>query len=115
MADRLRLIVAVLIFALGIAAFYYLDNQPDFVRALIVLGAAGVGAAIGYQTEPGKRLWEFAKASRTELRKVVWPSNKETMQVTLVVFAMVVLIALFLWIVDWGLLKIMQALTGQRA
>jgi preprotein translocase subunit SecE len=114
MADKIKIAIALLVLVAGIAGFYYFGDQPAIVRVLMVLGGAAVAIAVGYPTAPGRSLWEFAKASRSELRKVVWPSNKETMQVTLVVVAMVVLVALFLWVVDWGLLKIMTALTGQR-
>jgi len=114
MADKIKIAVALLFLVAGVAGFYYFGDQPTIVRVLIVLGGAAVAVVVGLPTAPGRQLWEFTKASRSELRKVVWPSNKETMQVTLVVFGMVVLIALFLWIVDWGLLKAMQALTGHK-
>lgn len=115
MTDKLKLAAAVLIFAVGVGAFYYLGEQPDFVRLVTILVAAGISVAVAMQTAAGRNAWEFAKGARAELRKVVWPAPKETMQVTLVVFAMVVLIAVFLWFVDWGLLKIVQALTGPRS
>ena len=115
MADKIKFVLAALILASGVVAFYYYNDQPDYARVLMVLGAAAVAVAVGYATEPGRNLAEFAKAARGELRKVVWPSNKETVQVTLVVFAMVVAIALFLWAVDWGLLRIVRALTGRGA
>jgi preprotein translocase subunit SecE len=114
-ADRLKLAGAVLILALGIAAFYYLGERPDWMRVLMVLAAAGVGAAVAAQTAAGRAALEFAKGSRQELRKVVWPTQKETMQMTLVVFGMVVLVALFLWAVDWGLLKAVRLLTRPGA
>ena len=115
MADRFKITAAVLILLAGIAGFYYYGDQPAYLRVLMVLAAALVAMAVGYQTEPGRKLWEFVKGARAEMRKVVWPSNKETVQVTLIVFAMVFAIALFLWAVDWGLLQGMQALTGRRA
>ncbi len=115
MADNIKIALAVLVLAAGIGGFYYFGEQPAFVRVLVVLGAAAVAIAIGYPTSAGRSLWEFIKAARGELRKVVWPSSKETVQVTLVVVAMVVVIALFLWVVDWGLLKIMRTLTGRGA
>ena len=58
---------------------------------MIATGALAI--AVFYQTAAGKATWEFIKAARGEMRKVVWPNNKETIQVTLVVFAMVVLVA----------------------
>ena len=115
MNDKLKLTLAVLIVAVGIGGFYYFGDQPTIVRLASILVAMGIAVAVAMQSVTGRAAWEFAKGSRAELRKVVWPSNKETMQVTLVVFGMVVLIAIFLWIVDWGLLKIVRALSGHGA
>jgi preprotein translocase subunit SecE len=44
---------------------------------------------------------------------VVWPTRKETLQTTGVVFAFMVLMALFLWVVDTGLLWFVKKLLGQ--
>jgi preprotein translocase subunit SecE len=46
------------------------------------------------------------------LRKVVWPARKETMQVTLIVFVMVILVAVYMWVIDWGLHKIVRSVMG---
>ena len=113
-ADRLKLILAVLIVVIGIGAFYYFDTKSDWIRYLILLGAFAAAVVVAATTIPGKAAWEFAVDARMELRKVVWPTRKETVQMTLVVIAMVIVVALFLWIVDWGLIKAVQALTGQR-
>ncbi|KPK72550.1 MAG: hypothetical protein AMJ84_03885 [Acidithiobacillales bacterium SM23_46] len=115
MADILKIFAAVLILAVGIGGFYYFGDKPDWLRVLMVLGAAALAALVALQTAMGRAAWEFSKVARQELRKVVWPTRKETMQVTLVVFGLVVLVALFLWIVDWGLLKMMRVLTGPGA
>jgi preprotein translocase subunit SecE len=105
----------VLIVVVGIGGFYYFVDKPELVRVLVLLASFGAAVAVALQTAPGRSAWEFAKASRMELRKVVWPSNKETMQMTLLVVVMVVLIALFLWFVDLGLLKGVKLLTGRGA
>jgi preprotein translocase subunit SecE len=115
MADKLKLLAAVLIFAIGVGGFYYFGDKPDYLRVAMVLVAAGIAVAVALQTTVGRAALEFAKGSRQEMRKVVWPERKEATQMTLVVFAMVVLVALFLWVIDWGLLKIVRALTGQGA
>ncbi len=96
----------------GIFGYYYLDMQPDLVRVSTVLGAAVVAAVIALQSAQGRAAWEFSKGARTELRKVVWPSRKETFQATVAVIAIVILVALFLWIVDWGLGEILRLLVG---
>jgi len=114
-ADKLKILAAVLILAVGIGGFYYFGDKPDWLRVLVVLGAAALAVLVALQTAIGRAAWEFAKVSRQELRKVVWPTRKETMQVTLVVFGLVVLVALFLWVVDWGLLKVMRVLTEPGA
>ena len=109
--DKVFLIAAVLVLGLGIGGFYYLGDQPDYIRLAIMLAAGVAAVLVALQSAQGRAAWEFAKGSRVELRKVVWPSNKETMQVTLVVFGLVVVIALFLWVVDWALAKAVLALT----
>jgi preprotein translocase subunit SecE len=114
-ADKIKLTAAVLILAIGIGGFYYLADQAMWARVLTVLIGAGLAMLVASQSASGKAFWEFAQGARTELRKVVWPTRKETIQVTLIVIAMVIMVAVFLWVVDWGLLKIVKALTGQRS
>jgi preprotein translocase subunit SecE len=107
MADKIKVVAALLIVVIGIAAFYFLGDKPGYVRLGVLLATIAVATAVFYQTAAGKATWEFTKGARQEMRKVVWPSQKETMQVTLIVFVMAVLVAIFLWVVDWGLSKIL--------
>ena len=111
-ADKLKLILAVLIVAGGIGGFYYFDDKPDLVQVAVILAAAVLAVIVAAQTEFGRSAWEFAKGARLELRKVVWPARKETMQVTLIVFVMVILVAVYMWVIDWGLHKIVRVVTG---
>jgi preprotein translocase subunit SecE len=112
MTDKLKLVIAVLIVVVGIGAFYYFGDKPGYVQLAILLVAGIATVIVFYQTAAGKETWEFVKGARQELRKVVWPAQKETMQVTFIVFVMAVLIALFLWAVDLGLHKIVKIVTG---
>ena len=112
MADKLKLLAAVLIVIIGTAAFYYLSDKPAYVSWPTFLGACVLAVVIFYQTTIGQATWEFVKGARQEVRKVVWPNQKETMQMTVVVFLMAVVVALFLWVVDWGLHKIAHAITS---
>ena len=114
-ADKIKLILAVLIVAIGIGGFYYFGNQSGLMRGLILLAAATGAIVVAALSAPGKATLEFSRESYRELQKVVWPTRKETLQMTLVVFVIVIVIALFLWIVDWGLLKAVKAITGQRS
>ncbi len=112
MTDKLKLLAAVLIVAIGIGGFYYFGDKPGYVQAGTLLVSSIAAIVVFYQTAVGKATWEFSKGARNELRKVVWPSQKETTQVTLIVFVMAVLMSVFLWIVDWGLHKVIKAITS---
>jgi preprotein translocase subunit SecE len=114
-ADRIKLVLAVLALVAGIGGYYFLGDKTLLVRVSVLLGLLAVAAVIFLQTESGRAVWEFAKEAQIELRKVVWPSRKETAQVTLMVVLMVIAVSIFLWLVDWGLLAAVKALTGQRS
>lgn len=111
MADKLKLLLAVLVLAAGIGAFYYYAEQTTLVRVIGLLLAGGVAIAIALQTEPGRKAWEFLLESRNEIRKVVWPTRKETLQTTLVVIIVVIIVAIILWLLDTFLLWAVRSLT----
>ena len=115
MADNIKLLAAGLLIAAGIAGFYLLSGMPTVVRVLSVL--AGLGAAVGvaWFTEPGRRFFAFSQDAVTEARKVVWPTRKETMQMTGVVILFVIVMALFLWMVDGSLTWLVHLLMGRSA
>jgi preprotein translocase subunit SecE len=77
-----------------------------------LLALVGVASFIAYQTAVGRTVWEFASSSKVEVRKVVWPSRQETMQTTLIVFVMVLIMGIVLWLFDMMLGAILKALTG---
>jgi preprotein translocase subunit SecE len=98
--DAAKLAAGVAVAAAGIAGFYLLANLPIWLRWIIVLAAFGAAVFVALQSHQGKSFWAFVQSSRVELRKVVWPNRQETWQVTLVVFAMVVILGLFFWGLD---------------
>jgi preprotein translocase subunit SecE len=112
MADTAKLIIAALVLALGIGAYYVLGDLSTLVRTLMVLGALIVSAIVALQAEKGRAAWAFVKDSRTEVRKVVWPTRRETVQTTLMVMATVVVVALLLWGLDSILGGIVNWLIG---
>jgi preprotein translocase subunit SecE len=103
MADKLKLLAAGLLIAAGIAGYYLLLDQPAVYRVLSVLLSLAAAAGVALQTEMGRQFYVFSQESVVEARKVVWPTRKETMQMTGVVVAFVVIMALFLWLVDGSL------------
>jgi preprotein translocase subunit SecE len=99
-ADRLKFALALAVVVAGIAGFYFLEEQPTVVRVGSVLAGLLVGAGVAYLSEPGRRFFAFSRDSWAETRRVVWPTRKETIQMTITVFVFVVVMAIFLWLVD---------------
>lgn len=92
--------IAVIIAVSGVFAFALLSEQPTAVRVGILLGSLIVGVVLGWFSAPGKEFAKYCKASYEELRRVVWPTRKETINTTGIVCAFVVVISFFLFIVD---------------
>jgi preprotein translocase subunit SecE len=114
MTDKIKLLAAGLLVAAGIAGFYFFSDMPLAVRVAMVLAGLVLGAVAALYTEPGRQFAVFARESRDEARKVVWPTRKETMQSTLAVMAFVVVMAIFMWVVDAGLLWAVKLVMGQE-
>ena len=112
MADKIKIAIAALIAVGGIVAFYALADRPTVIRLAALMGAWAVAIVLMWFTESGRTFLAFARESWEEAKRVVWPSRKETLQTTGVVFVFVFTMALFLWVVDTGLLWITQKLLG---
>ncbi len=102
-ADRAKMAVAILVFVGGLVAYYALDKQPGYVRVGVVLAGLALGVAIGWFSGPGQRFVAFGREAWAETRRVSWPTRKETVQTTMVVFAFVLAMSIFLWVVDKSL------------
>lgn len=92
-------VVAVLVAAAVVGNSYFAD-QSLLYRVLGIVAVSAVAGMVALQTAKGVAFWELVKGSRTEIRKVVWPSRQETVQTTLIVLAFVVVVALMLWGLD---------------
>jgi preprotein translocase subunit SecE len=99
-ADKAKLAGSVLLLLGAIVLFYYLGKQDLWVRVLALVAGLGAAVALFFTSESGKQLIAFGRDSVREVKKVVWPTRKEAGQMTLYVFAFVVVMALFLWITD---------------
>ena len=99
-ADKVKLAVAVVLVGAGVYAYYALTEVALVLRILAVVAGIAAGAAVAWFSEPGRRFFAFSLESWAEVKKVVWPTRKETIQTTAAVFAFVVVMAVFLWISD---------------
>ena len=113
MADKIKIAFAVVLMIAGIAAFYYLDQSPLIARVGAVIAGVVAAVVVFWTSVPGKEFFVYAQESIDETKRVVWPTRKETLQTTGVVFAFVFVMAVFLWLVDWGLLSLVKLLMGQ--
>ncbi len=111
--DIIKLLVAAAAIIGGLYSFYSYEFQISLpIRVLIVLGGTGVGIAIAMTSTQGQRLWQFIQGSRVEIRKVHWPTRQETTQTAIAVFVFTLIMAVFFWILDSGLLWLTRRLVG---
>lgn len=98
--DKAKVAASVALVIAALAGFYLLGKQGALAQwGVLLLGlAASVGVFL--VSEPGRQLIAFGRDASREVRKVVWPTRKESGQMTLYVFAFVVVMALFLWLTD---------------
>ena len=113
--DTVKLVLALLVLVAGMFAFYWFEQVALTWRVIGMFAVVGVAVGLVLWTALGQRLVSFSRESRVELRKVVWPTRQETMQITLIVLVLVFLIGLFLWLVDSLLFWGVQMITGQGA
>ena len=99
-ADKAKLAAAGLLVVGAVVAFYMLGQQDLWVRVAALVVVLIAAAATFFTSEPGKQLVAYGQDSVREVRKVVWPTRKEALQMTAYVFAFVVVMALFLWLTD---------------
>ena len=99
-ADKAKLAAAALLVVVAVVAFYLLGKQDLWLRVVALILLIGAGIAVFFTSEPGKELIAFGRDSVKEVKKVVWPTRKEALQMTGYVFAFVVVMALFLWLTD---------------
>ena len=112
-ADKAKLVVAVVLALGGIVAFYALGDAPAWQRWLAVVAGLVLGAGAVALSAYGRAIWQFVFESRVELRKIVWPNQRETLMTTAVVFVFVAVGGGFFWVVDLLLAWATRHLTGQ--
>ncbi|MDP5008415.1 MAG: preprotein translocase subunit SecE [Glaciimonas sp.] len=98
--DKLKVVLAVLAVVAGIVGFYFLSDKPTAVRAGALFAGLLVAIGFAWTSTQGREFLSFAKEAVRETKKVVWPTRKEAMQITAIVFVFVLIMALFLWGTD---------------
>jgi len=99
-ADKAKLVLAVALVAGALAGFYVVAKQGPIVQWVLLVGGLVAALIVFGISEPGKQLVAFGRDAWREVKKVVWPTRKEAIQMTAYVFGFVVIMALFLWLTD---------------
>ena len=99
-ADKAKIGLAAALLVAALAGFYLLGKQGPIVQWLVLVAGLIAAVVVFALSESGKQLLTFGRDAVREVKKVVWPTRKEAMQMTLYVFGFVVVMALFLWLTD---------------
>ncbi len=110
--DIIRWLVAIALVGSAIVAFYVYSDESTLMRVGGLLASVVLAAGIAWGTTQGQILWGMTNNAYAELRRVIWPTRTETTQTSLVVLALVIAFAIFLWLVDMVLAGAVQRFTG---
>ncbi len=99
-ADKAKLVASGVLVIAGVAVFYVLAKEALWLRVIAMFALLAVAVAVFFTSENGKALIAFGRDAMREIRKVVWPTRKEAIQMTGYVFAFVIAMGLFLWLTD---------------
>lgn len=112
--NKIKLGIAALLGVAGFFGFYFLQDSPVVLRVVVLLLGLAFATVVMLFTTQGRQLFSFFRDSIEEVKKVVWPSKKETLQTSGVVCAFVITMAFFLWVVDSGLMAIVRYVMDQE-
>ncbi len=110
--DVLKLLIAAALLVGGIFGYYWYLEWMLWVRVLLVLGGLAACIGVAVTSTQGQRIWAFIQGSRIEIRKVVWPTKQETTQTAIAVFVFTLIMGVFFWMLDSGLLWLTRKLVG---
>ncbi len=98
--DKAKVALAVFAVIAGVVGFYLLAGKPTYMRAGALVAGLLVAVAFAWTTASGQGFLNFSREAVRETRKVVWPTRREALQITGVVFGFVLIMAIFLWGTD---------------
>jgi len=110
--DWLKWLIVAALLGGGVYGNWYYGDESLLLRVVGLLAVAGLAGFVALQTERGRSTWNLMKEARSEIRRVVWPSNQETTQTTLVVLVLIVIFALILWGLDSLLGWVVSSIIG---
>jgi preprotein translocase subunit SecE len=111
--NTLLLALSAILLVGGVAGYYYFQDMVNTpIRVVSLIAIAVVASLVAAQSDSGSAFFRFIKESDIERRKIVWPTHQETLQTSLMVIIVTILISLFLAAVDWALGALIRSLVG---
>ncbi|GGD79312.1 preprotein translocase subunit SecE [Lacimicrobium alkaliphilum] len=110
--DSVKWVLVIGLLAAAVAGNHIYEDFSVLIRAVSVVVLVAIAGFISATTDKGSRFINFAKESRMEVRKVVWPTRQEATQTTLIVLAATAIVALLLWGLDGILVRLVSLVTG---
>ena len=112
MQNYIRWIAGLAVVSAAVYGNSYYFQEPLLYRVIGVIIISSIGLFILTTTQEGKEALKTVIDSRTEIRRVVWPTRTETTQTTLIVLVAITVAALILWGLDSLFGWAMAALLG---
>jgi len=112
--DGLKWVVIILLLAGAVVGNYIFTEESVLIRAIAIVISVVIAGLIAMQTEKGRTAVSFAKESRTEVRKVVWPTRQEAIQTTAIVLVVTAIMSVLLWGLDSVLFWVVGFVTGLK-
>ncbi len=110
--DIAKWIVAIALITVGMVGFYYFADYHILARAGTLVLLVLIAGFVMANTYKGRQTLVFLHEAHIEVRKVVWPTREDTMQTTGIVSLVVVIVAIFVWLIDISLMQLMRLVTG---
>jgi preprotein translocase subunit SecE len=110
--DRFRWLAAIALIVGGVGGNWYFQSESLLVRVVALLAIMGLSILIIWNSRKGQEIVSLLRESRSEVRRVVWPTNQETNQTTLIVLIIVLIFSLILWGLDSFLGWIISSVIG---
>jgi preprotein translocase subunit SecE len=111
--DKARYALAISLISVAMVSYYVMTDWALVLRVVVVLLGFGGAVALAWSTTLGQRARKHLSDTRREVAQVVWPTRDQTVRMTLIVFAAIVLVGGFLWLIDMFFLWGVQVLTGR--
>lgn len=98
--NNIKIIVAILAIIIGVVSFFILTKLSVVIRGIILICFLLIAFYFFYISMQGRYFFSFTKESIREIQKVIWPTRKKAMQITMIVFIFVLIMAVLLWSID---------------